>query len=185
MYNEFNGATIVRKHWILLLLYGIKFIFILLIAFILFFIGTTFRSVLWEQIVLYIILPLIFVLINYSFLKLILWVIEFYNYLFIISEDQIFIINASLFMRNDIEIIDAFKIIKIDAYSRGIIPNIFSYGKLIIELQTREERLFRFMPKPYKLLECLKQQREKVLENRKKKYIIDDMVIDEKNKGLL
>ncbi len=81
-------------------------------------------------------------------------------------------------MRNDIEVIDAFKIIKVDAYSRGIIPNIFSYGKLIIELQTREERLFRFMPKPYTLLKYLQEQREQVLENRKKKYIVDDILIE-------
>lgn len=83
-------------------------------------------------------------------------------------------------MRNDIEVIDAFKIIKIDAYSRWIISNLLSYWKLIIELQTREERLFRFMPKPYKLLDCLKDQREIVLENRKKKYIVDDYVQEDK-----
>lgn len=178
MYQDFNGSIIVKKHWILLLLYGIKFIFILWIAWVLFFIASSYREVLWDQIVLYILFPLIFILVNYSFIKLILGVIEFYNYLFIICWDQIFIINASLFMRNDIEVIDAFKIIKVDAYSRGIIPNIFSYGKLIIELQTREERLFRFMPKPYTLLKYLQEQREQVLENRKKKYIVDDILIE-------
>jgi len=32
------------------------------------------------------------------------------------------------------------------------------------------------MPKPYQLLDILKTQRESVLENRKKKYIIDDVI---------
>jgi hypothetical protein len=30
-------------------------------------------------------------------------------------------------MRNDIEVIDAFKIVKLDAYSRGLFSNILSY----------------------------------------------------------
>lgn len=81
-------------------------------------------------------------------------------------------------MRNDIEVIDAFKIIKLDAYSRGFISNVLSYGRITIELQTKEERIFRFMPKPYKLLQHLQEQREQVLENRKKKYIVDDIVIE-------
>ena len=46
MYQDFNGAIIVKKHWILLLLYGIKFIFILMIACVLFFIATVYRSAL-------------------------------------------------------------------------------------------------------------------------------------------
>lgn len=49
-----------------------------------------------------------------------------------------------------------------------------------METQTKEERVFRFMPKPYKLLDILKQQRQSVLEERKKKYIVDDVIIDEK-----
>lgn len=180
MYNEHNGDTIVRKHWVIGWMYLVKFFFVLIVAFVLFFIWTFYREMLWDEIVLYVILPLVFVLVNYSFMKLVFWIIEYFNYLFIISWDQIFILNASLVMRNDIEVIDAFKIIKLDAYSRWFVANMLSYWKLIIELQTREERVFRFIPKPYKLLDCLKQQREMVLENRKKKYIVDDVVLDEK-----
>ncbi len=178
MYKEHNGNTIIRKHWVLLILYLIKFVFIILIALILSFIWTFYREALGNEIVLYVIFPLVLVLVNYSFFKLVLWIIEYYNYLFVISWDQIFIINASLILRNDIEVIDAFKIIKLDAYTRWFISNILWYGKLVVELQTKEERLFRFMPHPYTLLKYLQEQREEVLENRKKKYIVDDVVAD-------
>lgn len=177
MYREQDGNIIVRKHWGLLFLYLIKFIFILLFAVVLSFIGVFYKEALGDELVLYLILPLVLALVNYSFLKLILALIEFYNYLFIISWDQIFVINASLIMRNDIEIIDAFKIIKLDAYSRWFISNVLSYGRITIELQTKEERIFRFMPHPYKLLKHLQEQREQVLENRKKKYIVDDVIV--------
>lgn len=180
MYFEHNWNTIVRKHWVLALLYLVKFIFVFILACILFYVATSYRESLWEEVVLYIFFPLIFILVNYSFFKLILAMIEFYNYLFIISWDQIFVINASLIMRNDIEVIDAFKIIKLDAYSRWFISNVFSYGRITIELQTKEERIFRFMPHPYTLLKYLQEQREEVLENRKKKYIVDDYVQEDK-----
>lgn len=183
-YYSKDWYTIVRKHYALAFLYLIKFIFFLFIAFFLFFISIKYKEILWEDIVKFVFFPLVFVLINYSFIRLILWIIEYFNYLFIISGDQIFIINASLIMRDDIEVIEAFKIIKIDAYSRWFFANILWFWKIIIELQTREERIFRFMPKPYKLLKKLNEQREMVLQARKKKYIIDDIQESQNNKEI-
>jgi hypothetical protein len=43
-----------------------------------------------------------------------------------------------------------------------------------METQTKEERVFHFIPKPYQLLNILKKQRQNVLEDRKKRYIPDD-----------
>lgn len=180
MYFEHNWNTIVRKHWVLALLYLIKFVLIFVLACILFYIAMKYKEALGQEVVLYIFFPLVFILVNYSFLRLILWMIEYFNYLFVISWDQIFIINSSLILRNDIEVIDSFKIIKLDAFSRGFFANLLLFWKVTIELQTKEERVFHFIPRPYKLLDCLKDQREKVLENRKKKYIVDDYVTEEK-----
>lgn len=171
-----NCNIIEKKHYILLIFYLIKFIFLLIIVFVLSFLWITYKQELWWDIVYYTIFPLAFVIVNYSFLRLILWFIEYYNYLFIIHKDQIFIINSSFILRNDVEVIDAFKIIKIDAYSRWFLPNILWYWKIIIELQTTEVREFRFMANPYYILTKLQEQRAEVLENRKKKYIVDDII---------
>lgn len=175
-YQSKNEFSIIKKHYVLFLLNFIKFFFFLFIALLIGYIWITYREIIWEEVILYIFFPLVLILVNYSFLKLILWVIEYFNYLFIISDDEIFIIKASLIMRNDIEVIDSFKIVKLDAYSRWFFSNLLWFWEIIIETQTKEERTFHFMPKPYQLLENLKQQRRGVLEERKKKYIVDDIV---------
>ena len=61
---------------------------------------------------------LAFSLMNYSFLKLILYFIRYYNALIIIHEDKIVIIRSSLIMMDDIEIINSRKITKVDKFAR-------------------------------------------------------------------
>lgn len=181
-YYSKDWYTIIKKHSIIAFIYIARFIFLYSIALIMFYISINFRDALWEDITKYVFFPLVFILINYSFFRLILWLIKYFNYLFIIKWDQIFIINCSLILKNDIEVIDSFKIIKIDAFCRGFISNVLWFWNIVIEFQTKEERIFRFMPKPYILLKKLNSQRKEVLESRKKKYIIDDVAIEENEK---
>lgn len=169
-----NWYTIIKKHFILVFLYLIKFVFILIFAFLLYYIWINFKESLWIEVINYIFFPLILILVNYSFIRLILWLIEYYNYLFIIIWDQIFIVNSSLILVNDIEMIEAFKIVKLDSFSRWFFANLLSFWDIIIETSTREERIFRFMPTPFKILDILKAQRKVVLEDRKKRYVVED-----------
>lgn len=173
-YYSKNGYAIVKKHSVIFFLFILKFFLQLSVTGIIIYIGIVNKEVLGPEIINYVFFPLSFFLVNYSFLKFILSMIEYYNYLFIIEWDQIFIIKTSLVLQNDIEVIDAYKIIKLDVFSRWFFSNLLGYGKIIIELQTKEERIFHFMPSPYKLLEILKIQRENVLLNRKKKYLVDE-----------
>lgn len=174
-YFSQDGYSIIKRHYLILWLYFLKFSFFLILAFFIGYIWITYRAVLWEDLVTFVFFPLVFILVNYSFFKFILWTIEYFNYLVIIHHDQIFIINSSLIMRNDIEVVDSFKIVKLDAYSRWFFSNFLWFWKIIIETQTKEERILSFMPKPYQLLDILKKQRKSVLEERKKKYIVDEI----------
>jgi|GEM_PF-522838 len=173
-YYSKDGYTIVKKHDVILFFYWSRFVFQLLITCII--AGAVLYNYkdMGDDVTQFVMFPLVFIMLNYVFISLICRIIEYNNYLFIIFKDQIFILNSSLVLRDNIEIIDAFKIIKLDVFSRGFFSNLLSYGEIVIELQTREERLFHFMPQPYKLLDKLKIQRERVLENRKKKYIVGD-----------
>ncbi len=180
MYYSQDWHTIIRKHYILLFLYLLKFIFILIFAIILLYIWLKYKEALWIDIVNFIFLPLVLILVNYSFIRLVLWLIEYFNYLFIIVWDQIFIVNSSLILRNDVEMIEAFKIVKLDSFSRWFFANLLSFWDIIIETSTREERVFRFMPSPFKILDILKAQRKAVLEDRKKRYVVDDVPEEEK-----
>lgn len=114
----------------------------------------------------------VFFTLNYAFISLILSVIYYYFDLIVVYKDQIVMIKCSLILRDDIEIVDAYRIMKVDGYSRGFFANIFWYWNLIIEQQKDDVRIFHFIPKPYKILLIIKKQRDAVLEERKKKYII-------------
>lgn len=169
-----DWETIVLKHGLLKYLAIFKFIFLLFIIVMVTYIWVSFKEVIWNDLLLYVFFPFCFFLLNYTFIKLVLWLIEYYNYMFIIKDDQIIIINSSFILRDDIEIIEAYKIIKMDSYSRWLFSNIIWFWNVVIELQTKEERTFRFMPNPFRLINKLKAQRDYVLENRRKKYIVDD-----------
>ena len=77
-------------------------------------------------------------------------------------------------MRDDIEVIDSYRIVKVDGFSRGFFANVLWYWNLVIEQQRNDVRLFHFVPLPYKILLIIKQQREEVLADRKRKYIISE-----------
>lgn len=170
-YHSGSDCTAVTKHYILSFMFIAKFLFFVFLSCVFYYFGVSFQEDLGREFILYIIFPLSFFFFNYGFLKLILWMIEYYNYIFIIKEDQIYIVNCSLFMKDDIEIIDSFKVIKVDSYSHGLVANLLWYGTIVIELQSREVRSFRFMPYPFKLVKKLQEQRNMILEKRSKKYV--------------
>lgn len=174
-YSFVKWYTIVRRHYILVVLRVLKFLFLLCLASFLYIIS-------WEIInnypdlyyLKFIFFLFVFWAINYAFLSLILSIIEYYFDLMIVYKDQIVSIKCSLLFRDDIEIIDAYRIMKVDGYSRWLFQNILSFWNLVIEQQKEESKIFHFMPKPYKILMIIQKQRDNLLAERKKKYIISD-----------
>ena len=128
----------------------------------------------------YLLFLFVFVIFNYAFLKLILALIQYYNNLIIIKDDQLIILKCSLILQDDVEVIDAYRVMKMDCYARGILANVLGYGNLIVEQQKDDVRTFHFIPRPYTILKLLKDQRENVLQDRRKKYIVqeEEKVID-------
>lgn len=116
----------------------------------------------------------VFWTLNYAFLSLILSIIEYYFDLMIVYKDQIVSIKCSLLFRDDIEIIDAYRIMKVDGYSRWLLQNILWFWNLVIEQQKEDSKIFHFMPKPYRILMIIQKQRDSLLAERKKKYIISE-----------
>ncbi len=173
-YYQNQESLAITKHYLMAYVSVAKFVFFLLLSCLFYYIGIQFWEELGNEFVTYIIFPLSFFFLNYGFLKLMLGWIEYYNYLFIIKDDQIFVINCSLILKDDIEIIDSFKIIKVDSFGRGLMANIFHYGTVVIELQSREVRSFRFMPDPFRLVRELQKQRDMILSERAKRYISVD-----------
>lgn len=172
-YHTNQDCTAVTKHYIMNVMFFAKFFFFILLSLLFYYIWVEFKETLWPDFIKYLIFPLVFFFFNYGFLKLILGFIEYYNYLFIIKNDQIIIINCSFILKDDIEVIDSLKVIKVDSFSRGLVANLLSYGTIVIELQSREVRSFRFMPDPFRLLKKIQEQKVSILQRRGKKVLSD------------
>lgn len=127
----------------------------------------------WHELVNYFLFPLTFLFVNYAFIKLILWYIKFYNDLLIIYDWQLIVIKSSLFFVDNIEFIDINKITKSDTYCRGLIPNILWFWNLVVEQQRDEVRTFHFVSEPFTALQILNEEKQKTIEDRKKRYIVD------------
>jgi len=174
--NNDCNCSIIKKHFILLLFSILKFIFFLLLSYIIYYIYILMSINIIESnlYIKYILFFAIFIILNYSFVKFILDIIEYNNNLIIIQKDHIIILKASLILQDDIEIIDSYRVMKVDAFCHWIIANIIWYWNLIIEQQKDDVRVFHFIPTPFKVLKILREQKKNVLDERKKKYIVSN-----------
>ena len=160
--------TIIRRHWILMFFRYVKFVIFLLIVSVLYYIWIKYRGSLWNEVIYTFLFPLTFLLVNYAFIKLILWYIKFYNTLLVVHDWQLIVIHSSLFYKDNIEFIDINKITKLDTYCKGFFPNIFWYWNLVTEQQRDEVRTFHFVPQPFKALQILNEEKQKITSEMKK-----------------
>ncbi|MCP4523174.1 MAG: hypothetical protein GY828_03065 [Candidatus Gracilibacteria bacterium] len=174
-YTSVNGYTITRRHIILPIIRLVKFIFLLGLSVFLYWlyfkVKAFYPDLIYLDITFFI---FVFGTLNYAFISLILGLISYYFDLLVVYKDQIVMIKCSLLFRDDIEIIDSYRVMKVDGYSRGFCANIFGYGNLVIEQQKDEVKILHFIPRPYKILLIIQKQRESLLEERRKKYIISE-----------
>lgn len=165
---------IVRKHWLVLFSKLLKFIMLILISILLYWLANKYSEVIWKETITYIIFPSLVIIFTASFIKLIFIILEHYSHLFIIHWDKVILTNSTFILRNDIEVIDIYRIMKFDAYSRWFISNILWYGSIVIEQQKDEVREIHFLPTPYRIIGMLTKQRQKILEDKKRKYLIEE-----------
>ena len=183
MKQDKKNYTIVRRHFITIFAKIVKAVFFLIIALILYYFTMSFKIDLWVDITHYVLLPIILILTIYWFIKIIFAFWENNNEILIIYNDQIIIIKASLILMDDIEVIDAYRLMKIDSFAEWFWANLLGYWNIVLEQQKDNVRIFHFVAKPYKILALLKEQRNKVLDDRRKKYLMkeaDEVVEDVK-----
>lgn len=155
-----ENYTIVTKHFIYFLYLVAKFLFLIMIAGILFFSLVVYKAELGKNmvdIVNYVFFPVIFLLVNYGFVQLSLGIIRYYNNLVIIVRDKFIIIHSSLILQEDLEIMDLSKVMKIDVVCHGLFSNLLGYGHLVMEQQKDEVRTIHFIPNPYKVWQILRE----------------------------
>lgn len=156
-----NWITIVKRHAVIIFLIIARFTFIFGIALALY-IAIMLTPNLDVEIRNYLLFPLLFFLVNYAFIKLILNTIWYNFNLILFIWNKVILIRSTLFLIDDVEIIDMWKIMKVDIECRGIIPNILWFGHLIIEQQKNDVRILHFIPDPYHALNILETHRDMV-----------------------
>ncbi|EKD30370.1 MAG: hypothetical protein ACD_78C00074G0004 [uncultured bacterium (gcode 4)] len=153
-----DNYTIVTRHFINLLYTVSKFLFIIFIATALCIILILYKETLGREIILYVLFPAAFLLVNYGFVQLILGIIRYYNRLVVIVRDKFIIINSSLMLQEDFEIMDLSKVMKIDVHVHGFFASLFGYGDLVMEQQKDEVRVIHTIPTPYKVWQIIREK---------------------------
>ena len=157
-----------RRHWIILFFNYLSFTFLLIVSALLYYISIKYQVYLWYDLIMFIIFPVIFLIINYAFLKLLLNYINYYNNLIILKDSNVIVIKTSLLDTDNIEIIDLNKITKIDTLMEWIVANILSYGNVVLEQYKDRTRIFHHIYKPYRAANFIKESKSKLLEKNSK-----------------
>lgn len=180
-YSTRDKYTIVKRHYVILFLRLAKFVFLLMLVGFLYWLSFIFIDKFDDTVsyIHYIFFGFIFGLLNYAFFSFILSLITYYFNLIVIYKDQIVFIKCTLLFRDDIEVFDAYRIVKVDGFVRWIVANVLGFWSLVIEQQKNDVRTFHFIPKPYKILMIINKQREEVLKQRSKKYIVNEQDVAE------
>jgi hypothetical protein len=163
--------TIVQKHKILYIFKIIKFVFLLGVLMVLGWIAHRNKDeilTLHPTIMYFVIIPMLFVCLNYVFVKFILETVVYFHDLVIFYKDKIIIIKNSLFLQSDFEIIDVYRIQKLNITCHGIFANIFWYGNISIEQQNDDVKIIHFVPRPEKIVELLEIRRSTIISERGK-----------------
>jgi hypothetical protein len=177
--KKYENYIIIRRHFILLLFKIAKFIFLLITSFFLYWLQFKYWAIISADItsINYIVFGLCFMLLNYAFIWFIVYIIEYLNKLIIITNEEIIIIRSTLLLKDDIEVLDLYRVMSIDSFSHWLFANIFDYWVVIIEQQQAEnieniKRLY-FIPNPQKFISLIKEKKIKIVAERKNRYIIN------------
>ena len=161
-YKEVNWYIIIRRNLLLLIVRIIKSLFFIFVLFVIYYLSNKFNDTLSSiEGLKYMSFIVVFLLLNYAFINLISSIIEYYNDLIILHKDQIIILKSSLILKDDMEIIDIHKVIKIDWFKRWIMQNILWYWDIIIEQQKNEVKVLHFISKPHNIINTLRAQKDK------------------------
>lgn len=161
-----SGYTVVKRHWVVLLFKLTKFISILLFSYFLFWLYENhLETAGFMADIHYMYIGALWLLIHYAFFSLIFWFIRYFYNVIIIYHNQIVLIKCSLLFKDDIELIDAYRVMKIDSFQRWFWANIIWFWDITLEQQKNDVRTFHFLPDPYRILSILRIQRETLKRN--------------------
>lgn len=161
-YKEVSWYILIRRNLLLLIIKILKSVFFIVASFVIYYLWMRyFRQLSEIDSVKYMSFWVIFSFLNYAFINLISSIISYYNDLIILYKDQIIILKSSLILKDDMEIIDTHKVMKIDWFKRWIIQNTLGYWNIVIEQQKNDVRIFHFISNPHTIIRLMREQKDK------------------------
>ncbi|MDD2487296.1 MAG: hypothetical protein PHS92_02920 [Candidatus Gracilibacteria bacterium] len=122
-------------------------------------------SPVYDNVLHFYVMPFLLLIVNLILLVHIYDIIGYYNNIILIDDNNIMIIQNSLLLREDIEVISLSQITKINIICQGILPNILGYGKLVIEQQRTQTRPLFHIHNPYLILNHINSRIDKINRN--------------------
>jgi len=160
-YKEINWYILIKRNFLLLFVRVLKSLFFIILVISVYYFSDKYidslQKIDWLKYLSFIV---VFSLLNYAFINLISSIVEYYNDLIILHQDQIIILKSSLILKDDMEIVDIHKVQKIDWFKRWLLQNLLGYWNIVIEQQKNDVRVFHFISKPHKILGLLREQKE-------------------------
>lgn len=93
----------------------------------------------------------------------------YYHDLVIFYKDKIVIIKNSFFFQSDLEIIDMYRIMKLNVTCHGFLATVCGYGNIRIEQANDDVKIIHFVPHPEKIVELLEVRRSLIISEHGKK----------------
>lgn len=166
-------CILIRRHLILLFIKTYNYLFSIIWGLTIFSILIIYNEYFNVNELLKIILFIVwFLMIHIWFFAFLSQYIKYKWNMIIIINDQIILLKYWLLLEDDIEIIDAYRIMKFDWFVHWLLPNIIWYWQLVIEQQKEQPRTLSYIPLPYKVLWILKEQRAHIQRTKDNKKII-------------
>lgn len=153
-----NDSTIVTRHPIYLVYMFMKGVLFLILGLGLCGLLFSYKNEVPEGLIRYFAFPAILILVNYAIIQFVLGVVKYFNLLVVIVHDHITIISSSLILKEDIEILELSKVMKIDVEMHGLIQNLLGFGALIIEQQKNDVRTLHLVPDPFAILRIIREK---------------------------
>ncbi len=92
--------------------------------------------------------------------------ISYFYYVVIISHERVVKISFDLFFREEVKILELYRVLSITSSQNGMLKSVFDYGDIIMKVQNAGNMLITKMPNPKKIIQKIEQLKEHTTKER-------------------
>lgn len=162
---------LIRKSWLILFLIIARVLFFTWILAILVSLVFSIKWYLvnnWYSYVYYLFGIIILILWIYFWIMTVVWFIRYFYDVFVVTKDKICKLNIWLFLRENIDFIELYRIQEMRAQSDNFLQVLLNIGNIVLVEQNDTERMIHWIDKPKKKLIMMGKVKDQLVKNRSK-----------------